>query len=265
MKEKKIQLAQLPFYSLQGEGQYTGVPSVFLRFFGCNFRCPGFPCDTPYAIYPDQKDSSLLIGADEVIQKIYNCLPDTEFFSSSTLQSTHLVITGGEPLLKGTQRSILSVLEELESDMFCNYLTIETNGTQKLTTEFRDYISQLKQERLESLASISTKLESVSGEKNGWDVDILKEYVDTFDKVQFKVVADGSDECWEELERFRQDIKDAGIITRSNVSLWIMPLGNDAASQSSLTTAEISDRALAMGWNVSARVHAVIWNDDKDK
>ena len=30
------------FYSLQGEGKFVGVPSVFLRMFGCNFKCQGF-------------------------------------------------------------------------------------------------------------------------------------------------------------------------------------------------------------------------------
>ena len=37
----KLKIAEL-FYSIQGEGRYMGVPSVFLRTFGCNFRCAGF-------------------------------------------------------------------------------------------------------------------------------------------------------------------------------------------------------------------------------
>ena len=37
----KIKVAEL-FYSLQGEGQYLGTPSIFLRTFGCNFKCAGF-------------------------------------------------------------------------------------------------------------------------------------------------------------------------------------------------------------------------------
>jgi len=37
----KLKIAEL-FYSVQGEGRYMGVPSVFLRTFGCNFTCGGF-------------------------------------------------------------------------------------------------------------------------------------------------------------------------------------------------------------------------------
>jgi organic radical activating enzyme len=37
----KLKIAEL-FYSIQGEGRYMGVPSVFLRTFGCNFSCRGF-------------------------------------------------------------------------------------------------------------------------------------------------------------------------------------------------------------------------------
>ena len=38
---EKIKVSE-KFYSLQGEGRFVGVPSVFLRTFGCNFTCAGF-------------------------------------------------------------------------------------------------------------------------------------------------------------------------------------------------------------------------------
>ena len=42
----KLKIAEL-FYSIQGEGRYMGVPSVFLRTFGCNFKCAGFGMPNP--------------------------------------------------------------------------------------------------------------------------------------------------------------------------------------------------------------------------
>jgi organic radical activating enzyme len=38
---EKIKVSEI-FYSAQGEGRFVGVPSVFLRTFGCNFKCAGF-------------------------------------------------------------------------------------------------------------------------------------------------------------------------------------------------------------------------------
>ena len=42
------------FYSVQGEGRFVGVPSVFLRVFGCNFECAGFGQERGKLIATDQ-------------------------------------------------------------------------------------------------------------------------------------------------------------------------------------------------------------------
>ena len=55
----KIKVSEL-FYSLQGEGRFVGVPSVFLRTYGCNFKCAGFGCK------PDEKSTE----ADEVAKEV---------------------------------------------------------------------------------------------------------------------------------------------------------------------------------------------------
>ena len=67
------------FYSLQGEGYFTGTPAVFLRFSGCNLRC-GF-CDTRHEDYTEMSPT-------EIIEKV------------SAYPSRHIVITGGEPGLQ---------------------------------------------------------------------------------------------------------------------------------------------------------------------
>jgi organic radical activating enzyme len=56
----KIKVSEL-FYSLQGEGRFVGVPSVFLRTYGCNFTCAGFGCK------PGEKST----GADDVAEVVH--------------------------------------------------------------------------------------------------------------------------------------------------------------------------------------------------
>jgi len=151
----KIKVAEL-FYSIQGEGRYMGVPSVFLRTFGCNFTCGGFGmppgevskerdqiaeniskfqnykelplvstgCDS-YASWDVRfKHLSPVVEVDGLVKSIVDLLPNKKW------ESEHLVITGGEPLL-GWQRAYPDLLEnELMSDL--KELTFETNGTQPI-------------------------------------------------------------------------------------------------------------------------------------
>ena len=160
------------FYSLQGEGRYVGVPSVFLRLFGCNFECRGFGQDRDKSNwlpeeqmphnrdYPDVKsivdlpvptfgcDSSFSWGKkwghlaqyddiDTIVKKMnetvnwYGQKERMEGDISAALKqddAVHLVITGGEPLLKGFQQGVFELMAH--PDLLTRYVTIETNGTQ---------------------------------------------------------------------------------------------------------------------------------------
>jgi len=187
----KIKVSEL-FYSIQGEGRYMGVPSVFLRTFGCNFTCSGFGmprgelsnerdlvadriaefkeyrdlplvstgCDSYASWDPRFKDLSPVITTDGLAEAIVNLLPYKRW------QDEHLVITGGEPLL-GWQRSYPDLLEHPIMQSL-KELTFETNGTQSLTTEFKNYLKSWNQKRFphgqgELTFSVSPKLPA-SGE-----------------------------------------------------------------------------------------------------
>ena len=159
----KIKIAEL-FYSIQGEGRYMGVPSVFLRTFGCNFTCQGFGCapgtlsteaeeiaknvhlykkyedlplvstgcDSYASWHPAFKDLSIMKETDQIVEEIIATLPYKEWLDE------HLVITGGEPLL-GWQRAYPDLLRH-EKMKSLKELTFETNGTMRLTQEFRHFL-----------------------------------------------------------------------------------------------------------------------------
>ena len=90
------------FYSLQGEGCHAGRPAVFIRFSGCNLKCPF--CDTDHS-------RKTMMSADEIIDEIsrYNC--------------HFVVLTGGEPSLF-IDKNIIDALHKADA-----YIAIETNGT----------------------------------------------------------------------------------------------------------------------------------------
>jgi 7-carboxy-7-deazaguanine synthase len=205
----KLKIAEL-FYSIQGEGRYMGVPSVFLRVFGCNFKCAGFGmplgelskeaeeiavthamhpfkeynelplvstgCDSYASWHPDFKDLSPMLTSEAIVNRIMEIIPHGEW------RDEHLVITGGEPLL-GWQRAYPDLLNH-PNMAGLKEITFETNGTQKLSPEFRTYLGmwQNQDHKLEREVtfSVSAKL-PCSGES--WNDAIRPEIVHEYESV----------------------------------------------------------------------------------
>ena len=80
------------YNSIQGEGLRMGTPTMFLRFAGCNMRCPGWPCDTPHAIEP-----SIWVKESEKfeIKQLVKRIQDT-----TGTGVTNICWTGGEPFIQ---------------------------------------------------------------------------------------------------------------------------------------------------------------------
>jgi organic radical activating enzyme len=203
----KIKIAEL-FYSIQGEGRYMGVPSVFLRTFGCNFKCAGFGmprgemsheatdiaathkmiesfqkyedlplvstgCDSYASWHPDFKDLSPMLTSEAIVDRIMEILPQDHW------KDEHLVITGGEPLL-GWQRAYPDLINNTKMRDL-KEITFETNGTQKLTPEFKEYLRKWNSVVGRELTfSVSAKL-PCSGEV--WEEAILPEVVCEYEEV----------------------------------------------------------------------------------
>lgn len=96
------------FYSLQGEGLLTGVPSVFVRTSGCNLRCNW--CDTPYASWnPEGKPWRI----EQIVREV-----------QSHPTARHVVLTGGEPMIAKEIAELAAQLKGLHY-----HITIETAAT----------------------------------------------------------------------------------------------------------------------------------------
>lgn len=116
------------FYSLQGEGWWTGRAAVFVRVEGCNLRCSW--CDSKNA---QEVNPSHRISIDQVVERVKGVLPKS--FPNVYQDKLFVVITGGEPALYPEQMK--SLTRALRAEVYGDiYIAVETNGI-LLTTEFR--------------------------------------------------------------------------------------------------------------------------------
>lgn len=107
------------FHSIQGEGIFTGTPSIFIRVAGCNLRCvfKGSRCDTPYSSFElDKPIVDTVEGAIEFFKEFYKQCPNT----------SHIVFTGGEPMLYQVQ--LMEFIKGI-ADLGDFKYTVETNGS----------------------------------------------------------------------------------------------------------------------------------------
>ena len=204
------------FYSLQGEGSLVGVPSVFVRTSGCNLRCSW--CDTPYTSWDPQGDEMTL---------------EAIFAEVGRYPATHVVITGGEPMIAPEIVRFTQMLERY-------HITIETAGT-------------VFQPVRCGLMSISPKLaNSDQPEKQRLRPQVLKQLMAAYDyQLKFVVAAPADlDEIDAVLEATAAD--------RAKVIL--MPEGTDAAvlRERSAWLAEICKQR---AWRFSPRLHIDLYGN----
>jgi 7-carboxy-7-deazaguanine synthase len=250
------------FFSIQGEGHYAGTPSIWVRTFGCNLKCPGFPCDTEYSWNPSFKNQHGSYTSEEVHNTLKALITDEKNPTGSlvhplTGNDIHLVFTGGEPLLKKYQKMIQEVVCMFGLDNKMVHFTMETNGTQCLTEDFYHWL--IHDMNVVPFFSISPKLEAVSGELLAVNVENITEILDSFPG-QLKFVADASDECEAELLYFIEKLKyNSGL----DYEYWVMPLGETREDQ--LQIAPIVEKYQQMGFKIATRNHTYIWSNDKNR
>jgi organic radical activating enzyme len=290
----KIKVSEL-FYSLQGEGRFVGVPSVFLRTYGCNFTCSGFGCkpgekstgaddvaevvhmynnfldlplvetgcDSYASWHPAFKHLSPTYETTDLIAKMLELTPNN-MWQQNNGNDVHLVITGGEPLL-GWQRAYGELLDSPSMADLKN-LTFETNGTQKLQKDFRQYLLNwtlnskkysggVARGREALTFSVSAKL-SASGES--WEdaicPDIVMSYAD-IGHTYLKFVVE-TEEHITEAVKATDAFRSAGFTG----PVYLMPQGGIVQPYEA-NKVNIANICCEQGWNYSPRLHVDLWGN----
>jgi len=279
------------FYSIQGEGRFTGVPSVFLRMYGCNFTCSrfGIPkdsnetaedaineivkkvennphkyktiddlplvkvgCDSYAAWHPKFKRFQTDADIDKLATNLLALTP-TGCWTLNNGQDIHLVITGGEPLL-GWQRAYIELFNNPRMKDLKN-VTFETNTTQLLAINFKRFLELRKQ--LHITFSCSPKL-SISG--HSWDDAIIPEvaldyFTVTNSQLYFKfVVCNAMDMV--EVDRAVEEYRRAGI----NAPVYVMAVGGTSHSYFK-NAKQVAKLAMEKGYRYSPRLHVDIFGN----
>jgi organic radical activating enzyme len=172
----------------------------------------------------------------------------------NTWLDEHLVITGGEPLL-GWQRAYPDLLDHSKmADL--KEITFETNGTQKLTPEFKRYLQEwARWKNREITFSVSAKLPA-SGEK--WADAIQPEIVCEYEQVgtaYLKFVV-ATEQDIEDAERAAQEFKDVGF----KGHVYIMPVGG-VENVYNLNAKNVALAAMKRGWRYSDRLQVPLFKN----
>lgn len=282
------------FFSAQGEGQYVGIPSLWMRFFLCNLECRGFGqidptdpstykpvgndldltditdihdlpifnvgCDSAYSVAKRYRHLITDRNVAEAVDELTALLPHGQFKHPVSGQWTHMVFTGGEPMLKNTQPGIIRIMQEFYNrGNMPNNITIETNGTKPLTEETFNYIQDFQFDwGGEWYWSISPKLWSTAGEQSNKAIqpEVVGQYARASKHGQLKFVVNGSEESWREVVEHTKSFRDAGC----DFPVWIMGIGGTLEGLK-LTEADIADEAIQRGYNYTTRAHVHIYGN----
>jgi organic radical activating enzyme len=273
-----IKVSEL-FYSVQGEGRFMGVPSIFLRTYGCNFTCQGFGmprgelsteaeniaskaiefkeykslplvstgCDSYASWHPAFKDLSPLVDTNGLAESIVDLLPFKQW------REEHLVITGGEPLL-GWQRAYPELLEQ-ESMRGCKDITFETNGTMRLTEKFKEYLS-VRSGHTEFTFSVSAKLPA-AGEpwKDAIKPKVVCDY-ENYGYVYLKFVV-ATEEDIQDALKATEEYRAAGL----QGPVYLMPVGG-VESVYSLNNKAVALAAMKHGLRYSDRLQVPLFKNE---
>jgi|TARA_R100001594_G_scaffold84189_1_gene118700 7-carboxy-7-deazaguanine synthase len=230
------------FYTLEGEGEYVGMPSVFFRLSMCNLTCKGFASeDSPH-------------GCDSYISwSVKNKMTFNEIFEyfekhkliNKLKNGAIFKITGGEPLVQ--QKQLLKFIEQfIKKYDFHPVIDFETNATIQPDERWvKDFLATF---------TTSPKLTSNGDpEERTYKPKVLKWHRDIGSGFKFVInKSEDIDEIW----RKYVDEKDISIPKHR---IWFMPCSGSREEHIKNAPA-VAEYAKAMNVNFSPRLHLLLWD-----
>ena len=238
--------------TIQGEGKYTGNPSVFIRFGKCNMQCPGFEveyetpsgikkcsCDSFYASDSAFRDEwNKYSSAEKLIEEVSGFLPNYK---------VDIVLTGGEPLLYWKNKEFQKFMKYYVSNDY--RVTIETNASINIEL-FEEWHKKIT---FSMSVKLSNSGESISKRIN---VNTLNEIINNAKDSYLKFVVDQKF-----LDKAAKEIDDIlSQIPRCEV--YLMPLG-DTSEIIDTNSLSVIELALEKGYKYSDRLHIRVWNNKR--
>jgi 7-carboxy-7-deazaguanine synthase len=231
------------FYTVEGEGEHVGRPSVFLRLFGCNLTCKGFASiDSPYGC-----DSYISWSKKNKISfnEMFN------FYEKNNLiehlkNNAILKLTGGEPLIQ--QKQLLKFIDAFKDIYnFIPRIDFETNAT--ITPDER-WVTEFK-----ATFTTSPKLTTNGDpEEKTYKPDVLKWHVENGSGFKFVITSDRDiEEVWTKYVLDKEGIN----VPLSRI--WFMPCCG-SREEHVQNAAAVAEYAKAMHVNFSPRLQLIIWN-----
>lgn len=233
VRDRPLLVAETFGPTLQGEGPSCGQQALFVRLSRCNLSCPR--CDTPYSW--DWKRFDVLAETRR--------LTTPEILHWVLGHPTQLVVvTGGEPLLQ--QNLLVPLVTALAAAG--RRLEVETNGTiapipMLTATVHRFNVSP----KLSSFAAYADAEQRINPEA-------LRALMAT-GRAVFKFVAASIADLDEiaDLQR-RFDLQ----------PVWVMPEGTDSGRLLTVMR-DLADEVIGRGWNLSTRLHVMLWGDTRGR
>ena len=283
------------FYSIQGEALNTGKLCTWLRLYLCSLQCRGFGqvepgnpetwaeqyplidvknitelekvptpstgCDSAYSWSAQFKHLVKTKTTREVATEIRAMTVNNRFDGK-----VGHVFTGGEPMMQ--QQAIAEIIQHwIDDEDYPAWVGFETNVTQAIKPELRTAINDLRDREVMVYFSMSPKLLHVSGEQpeKAIRVDLMLDYLELCPHSYLKFVLNEDQRAWDQAQEIvYKIIDDVTCDSWHDPDVWVMPVGGVIGQQLDPAVGRIADKAIKeYQWNVSPRVHVLIWGDDQ--